>query len=82
MGLNKLEYGKCELLMEKAIVLAKQSEEEGNEADRHYANMDDTRMEIARRKSDQHYGEASGIEMVLTAIGFKHDRMKELSGLL
>lgn len=80
--MNKLEYGKCELLMEKAIALVKQSEEEEKEADRHYTNMDDTRMETARRKSDQYYGEAAGIEMALTVIGFKHDKMKELSKIL
>lgn len=79
--MNKLEYGKCELLIEKAIALVKQSEEEEKEADGHYTNID-ARMETARRKSDQHYGEAAGIEMALTMIGFKHDKMKELSELL
>ena len=30
----------------------------------------------------QHYGEAVGIEHALATLGFKHDRMKEVSELL
>ena len=80
--MTKIEYDKCVKLMEDAIRKAKQSDEEYKEADRHYANMDSVSQEIEQRKADQHYGEAVGIEQALAILGFKHDRMKELSDLL
>lgn len=80
--MTKIEYGKCVKLMEDAIRKAKQSNEEYKEAGRHYANMDSVRQKTEQRKADQHYGEAVGIEHALATLGFKHDRMKELSELL
>lgn len=80
--MTKIEYRKCENLMEEAIRKARQVDEEYKEADRHYTNMDDVRQGIAKRKADQHYGEAVGINQVLATLGFKHGRMKELSELL
>lgn len=65
--MTKIEYGKCEKLMEEAIRKAKQSDEEYMEAGRHYANMDSVRQET---------------EQALATLGFKNDRMKELSKLL
>lgn len=80
--MTKMEYGKCEKLMEEAIRKAKQSDDEYKEAGKHYANMDSVRQETEQRKADQHYGEAVGIEQALATLGFAHDRMKELSNLL
>jgi len=80
--MTKIEYGKCEKLMEEAIRKVKQADDEYKEADKHYANMDDVRQGIAQRKADQHYGEAVGINQALVTLGFKHDGMKELSELL
>ena len=80
--MTKIEYAKCEKLIEEAIRKAKQADEEYKEAGRHYANMDNVRQETEQRKADQHYGEAVGIEQALATLGFKHDRIKELLKLL
>ena len=80
--MTKIEYAKCEKLIEEAIRKAKQADEEYKEAGRHYANIDNVRQETEQRKADQHYGEAVGIEQALATLGFKHDRMKELLKLL
>lgn len=80
--MTKLEYGKCEKLMEQAIQKIKQADNEYKEANKHNANMDNVKMEIEQRKADQHYGEAVGINQVLVTLCFKHGRMKELSKLL
>ena len=80
--MTKIEYGKCEKLMEEAIRKAKQSEEEYKEADRYLNFGNRIAWEIEQRKADQHIGYAEGINQVLSTLGFKHDGMKELSGLL
>ena len=78
--MTKIEYGKCEKLMEEAIRKAKQADEEYKELN--IIHTDDIRSKLLTRKADQHYGEAVGINQVLAILGFKHDRMKELSELL
>lgn len=80
--MTKTEYGKCEKLMEDAIRKAKQSQEEYNEANCYLNAGNHIAWEIERRKADQHIGYVEGINQVLAVIGFKHDRMKELSELL
>lgn len=82
--MTKIEYGKCEKLMEDAISKAKQADEEYKESEKYtlLANYNETEHEIEQRKADQHYGYAEGINQVLATLGFKHDRMKELSELL
>ena len=82
--MTKIEYGKCERLMEEAIGKAKQADEEYKTAEKYtlLTNYNETEREIEQRKADQHYGEAVGIEQALATLGFKHDRMKELSKLL
>lgn len=80
--MTKIEYGKCEKLMEEAIIKVKQSEEEYKEADCYLNAGNHIAWEIERRKADQHIGYAEGINQALAVIGFKHDRMKELSKLL
>lgn len=79
--MTKIEYGKCVKLMEEAIRKAKQSDEEYKVYNQ-LLNEDTVKAETEQRKADQHYGEAVGIEQALAALGFKHDRMKELSKLL
>lgn len=79
--MTKIEYGKCEKLMEEAIMEMRQSNEE-YKAYNQLLNKDITKAETEQRKADQHYGEAIGIEQALATLGFKHDRMKELSKLL
>lgn len=79
--MTKLEYGKCEKLMEEAIRKARQSNEE-YKAYNQLLNERKIEAETEQRKSDQHYGEAVGIEQALATLGFKHDRMKELLELL
>lgn len=53
--------------MEETIRKTKQADEEYKKAGRHYANMDSVRQET---------------EQALATLGFKNDRMKELSKLL
>lgn len=79
--MTKVEYGKCEKLMEAAIQKAKQADEEYKAYNQLIKN-DIIKAEIEQRKADQHMGYAEGINQVLAVIGFKHDRMKELSELL
>ena len=79
--MTKVEYGKCVKLMEEAIRKAKQSDEE-YKAYNQLLNEDAINAEVEQKKADQNYGYAEGINQVLVTLGFKHDRMKELSELL
>ena len=79
--MTKTEYGKCEKLMEEAILKAKQADEEYKAYNQLIKN-DMIKANIELRKADQHMGYAEGVNQVLAVIGFKHDRMKELSELL
>lgn len=80
--MTKLEYGKCEKLMNMAIIKAKQAQEEYINAEKHLENGNSLEWEIEQRKADMHYGEADGIKQVLVALNFAHDGMKILSYLL
>ncbi len=80
--MTKIEYEKCVKLMEKAIIKIKQADNEYTESEKHLADANELKWETEQRKADQHYGEAIGINQVLVTLGFKHDRMKELSKLL
>lgn len=79
--MTKIEYGKCEKLMEEAILKVKQADNEYKTYNQ-LINSDTIKAEIEQRKADQHIGYAEGINQVLVTLGFKHDRMKELSKLL
>ena len=79
--MTKIEYGKCEKLMEEAIRKAKQAEEEYKTYTQ-LLNKDIVKAETEQRKADQHYGEAIGINQALVTLDFKHERIKELSELL
>ena len=78
--MTKIEYGKCEKLMEEAIRKAKQANEEYKELN--IIHADDIRSKLLTRKADQHHGYAEGIHQSLAVLCFKHEKMKELSELL
>lgn len=80
--MTKIEYVKCEKMIEEAIIKVKQSSEEFEKAQSFFSAGNDVKGEVEQRKADQHYGEAVGINQVLATLDFKHDRMKELSKLL
>lgn len=80
--MTKTEYGKCEKLMEDAIRKAEDSKREYSRHELLLQKGDIIHAEVEQRKADQHYGYAEGINQVLATLGFKHDRMKELSELL
>lgn len=79
--MTKIENGKCEKLMEEAINNAKQADEEYKTCIQ-LLNECKIGADTEQRKADQHYGYADGIRQALATLGFKHDRMKELTELL
>lgn len=82
--MTKIEKSKCEELMFEAIRNAEQAQEEYKESEKYKLlnNYNVIQSQIEQRKADQHIGYAEGIYQVLAVIGFKHDKMKELSELL
>lgn len=80
--MTKIEYKKCEKLMEEAILKARRVQEEYAVSEKHLKDANELEWEIAQRQADQHYGEAVGINQVLATLDFKHDRIKELLKLL
>jgi len=80
--MTKIEYEKCEKLMEEAIQKVKQAQEEYEESESLRRIGYHIKSEVEQRKADQHYGCAEGINQALVMLGFKHDRMKKLSELL
>ena len=82
--MTKAEYGKCEKLMEDAIQKAQTSKEEFEMMDK-YAALNDysqSMITLYNRRAERHLGYAEGINQALITLGFKHDRLKELSKLL
>lgn len=77
--MTKLEYTKCEKLMDEAIRNAETANEEFYKAGNSY---DTTERHILETKAWNHRGYAEGINQVLAVIGFKHERMEELSKLI
>lgn len=77
--MTKVEYAKCEKLMEEAIRKAEQAKEEFNKAE---SEKDITSESILLEMAQNHLGYADGINQTLVCIGFKHERMKELGDLL
>lgn len=80
--MTKIECKKCEKLMYKAMLKANMAQEEYSESEKHLKDGNELEWEVAQRKADQHYGEAVGIEQALATLGFKHERMEELSKLI
>ena len=78
--MTKLEYTKCEKLMEEAILKVRQANNEYAESEMQCNN--EVARQVSQRKADQHYGEAIGINQALVVLGFKHEKMKELGALL
>ena len=80
--MTKLEYKKCEKLMNEAIRNAEAANENWEKylvAERNKVALD---MEINMRDYDYHRGYAEGINQALAVIGFKHEQMAELLELL
>lgn len=80
--MTKLEYKKCEKLMDEAIRNAKIANENWKKYLVAEKNKNALDMEINMRNCDYHRGYAEGINQVLVTIGFKHERMEELLELL
>lgn len=66
--------------MEEAIRNIRQSQLEYEKANDYFTDSD--KREDIEQIANQHYGYAEGINQALATLGFKHDRMKELSNLL
>lgn len=77
--MTKVEYTRCEKLMEEAIQKAEQAMEEFNKAE---TEKDIYELQMLMESAQNHLGYADGINQTLACIGFKHERMKELSDLL
>lgn len=77
--MTKVEYARCERLMEEAIQKATQAKEEFDKA---RLEKDIYDLQILMESAQNHLGYAEGINQALVVLGFKHDRIKELSGLL
>lgn len=77
--MTKVEYAKCEKLMEEAIREAKDAQKDFIEA---WKEDDQLQRKILRERGQYHLGYAEGINQTLVCIGFKHERMEELGNLL
>lgn len=77
--MTKVEYEKCEKLMEEAIQKAEQAKKEFDKAE---LENDFVSKNILLAMAHSHLGYADGINKTLVCIGFKHERMKELEDLL
>ena len=77
--MTKLEYKKCEKLMDEAIRNAEAANEEFYKAGNSY---DTTERHILETKALNHRGYAEGINQALAVIGFKHEQMAELGRLI
>ena len=80
--MTKLEYTKCEKLMDEAIRNAENANKDWEKylvAEKNKVALD---MEFNLRNCDYHRGYAEGISQALAVIGFKHERMAELQELL
>lgn len=77
--MTKVEYTRCEKLMEEAIQKAKQAKEEFAQFETCDVFSDKF---ILLQYAHNHLGYAEGINQTLVCIGFKHERMKDLKNLL
>lgn len=68
--------------MEEAIRKANNSNEDYKAYERLRKEGKEVDAECKLRLADQEIGYAEGINQALATLGFKHDRMKELSNLL
>lgn len=77
--MTKVEYTKCEKLMEEAIKKAKAANEDFSN---YNVEKDETNKRILLERGQNRLGYAEGIHQVLAVLGFKHTRMQKLSDLL
>lgn len=77
--MTKVEYTKCEKLMKEAIVKASSAKDDFAE---YWKTDDEDKRKVLCERGQNHLGYAQGINQVLVTLGFKHERMKELSDLL
>lgn len=77
--MTKLEYKKCEKLMNEAIRNVETANEEFSKAGKCY---DTTERHILETKAWNHRGYAEGIIQALNVIGFKNEIMEKLNKLL
>lgn len=80
--MTKLEYTKCEKLMNEAIRNAENANESWKKYERYKKENNIVEAEIGMREFDYHIGYAEGINQALAIIGFKHERMAELCKLI
>lgn len=76
------ELVKCKALTSVGINHLKDSKELEKESKDCYANNNMALGELKQMKSDQLYGCALGIHLVLATLGYEDDSMDELSKLL
>lgn len=77
--MTKLEYTKCEKLMNEAIQYAIDARDKLAVAAKH---PNATEREILENTAHNHRGYAEGINQALTVIGLKHELMAELGKLI
>ena len=77
--MTKLEYTKCEKLMNEAIQYAIDARDKLAVAAKH---PNATEREILENTAHNNRGYAEGINQALTVIGFKHELMAELGKLI
>lgn len=80
--MTKIEYRKCEKLMEEAIRKVNDSNADYKAFERLSKEGKRVDARCSQRLADQEIGYAEGINQALAVLGFKHDRMKVLSELL
>ena len=77
--MTKLEFMKCEKLLNEAIEYAIDANDKFKVAAKHPNAME---REILLNTAHNHRGYAEGISQALAVIGFKHERMQELGKLI
>lgn len=82
MSVTKKEKETCEMLMNAAIQVANDSNNEFALYEQIISSGETINAEINKRKADQHYGEAVGMNRVLVSLKYEHPNMKILESLL
>ena len=80
--MTKVEYRKCEMLMDEAIRKANDSNADYKAFERLSKEGKEIDAGCKQRLADQEIGYAEGINQAFAVLGFKHDRMKDLFDLL
>lgn len=77
--MTKLEFMKCEKLLNEAIEYAIDAKDKLDVATKH---PNATERYVLENIAHNHRGYAEGINQALAVIGFKHERMAELGKLI